>query len=118
MPDFEVQRRVRDGRHELVLSGELDLAVAAGLQATVLGMCDEGVTGILLDLTQLTFMDSTGLQAVLHAQELCAEHGCDFLVRPGSGQVQRLLELTGTSAVLPLTDAPATSHAEENRPPA
>jgi anti-anti-sigma factor len=105
-PDFEVQESVRDGRHTLALNGELDLAVAAALETTILGLCGEGVTGIELDLSQLTFMDSTGLQAVLHAQELCAEHGCDFLVTPGGGQVQRLLELTGTTAVLPLADAP------------
>jgi anti-anti-sigma factor len=105
-PDFEVQASICDGRHTLALRGELDLAVAAGLEATILGLCGEGATGIELDLSQLTFMDSTGLQAVLRAQELCAEHGQDFLVTPGNGQVQRVLELTGTTNVLPLADAP------------
>jgi anti-sigma B factor antagonist len=105
-PGFEVQQSVRDGRHTLLLSGELDLAVAAGLEATVLGLFVESVSAVELDLSRLTFMDSTGLRAVLRAQELCAEHGCDFLVIPGSsGQVQRLLELTGTTDVLPLADA-------------
>lgn len=105
-PGFEVQASVRDGRHALVLSGELDLAVAAGLEATIRDLCGPGVNGIELDLSRLTFMDSSGLRAVLNAQELCAEHGYDFLVRPGSGQVQRLLELTGTTDVLPLADPP------------
>jgi anti-anti-sigma factor len=103
---FEVQQSVRDGRHTLQCSGELDLAVAAELETTVLGLCGEGVSGIELDLSQLTFMDSSGLRVVLSAQELCAEHGYDFLVRGGSGQVKRLLELTGTTDVLPLADAP------------
>jgi len=105
-PGFEVQASVRDGRHTLILSGELDLAVAAGLEATIRDLCGEGVSGIELDLSQLTFMDSSGLRALLNAQELCAKHGYDFLVTPGSGQVQRLLELTGTTDVLPLADAP------------
>ena len=103
---FEVTASVRDGRHTLLLSGELDLAVAAGLEATIRDLCGEGVSGIELDLSQLTFMDSSGLRAVLNAQELCAEHGYDFLVVPGSGQVRRLLELTGTTDVLRLADAP------------
>lgn len=107
-PGFEVQASVRDGRHTLLLSGELDLAVAAGLETTILGLCGEGVTGIELDLSQLTFMDSSGLRVVLGAQELCAEHGYDFLVIPGSEQVQRLLEITGTTDILPLADAPPT----------
>jgi anti-anti-sigma factor len=96
---------VRDGRHTLLLRGELDLATAAGLESTVLGLFVEGVSAVELDLSRLTFMDSTGLRAVLRAQELCAEHGCDFLVIPGSGQVLRLLELTGTIDALPLADA-------------
>jgi anti-anti-sigma factor len=104
-PGFEVQESVRDGRHTLLLSGELDLAVAAGLETVVLGLFVEGVSAVELDLSRLTFMDSTGLRAVLRAQELCAEHGCDFLVIPGSGQVLRLLELTGTIDALPLADA-------------
>jgi anti-anti-sigma factor len=114
-PTFEVQQSVRDGRHTLILSGELDLAVAAGLEATILGLCGEGVNAIELDLSQLTFMDSTGLRAVLRAQELCAEHGYDFLVIPGNGQVQRLLELTGTTDVLPLADAPPSPPTEDSR---
>lgn len=106
-PGFEVQTSVHDGRHALLLSGELDLAVAAELEATVRGLGGAGVSGIELDLTQLTFMDSSGLRAVLNVQELCAKHQYDFLVvAPGSGQVQRLLELTGTADVLPLADAP------------
>jgi anti-anti-sigma factor len=109
---------VRAGRHALVLSGELDLAVAAGLEATVLGLCREGVSGIELDLSQLTFMDSAGLRAVLRAQELCADQGHSFLVTPGRGQVLRLLELTGTADVLPLADAPSSPPAEADHPSA
>jgi anti-anti-sigma factor len=104
-PGFEIQQSVHDGRHTLLLSGELDLAVAAGLEATVLGLCGDGVSAVELDLSRLTFMDSTGLRTVLRAQKLCAEHEYDFLVTPGDGQVQRLLELTGTIDVLPLADA-------------
>ena len=115
-PGFEVHESVRDGRHALVLSGELDLAVAAGLETTLLGLCGEGVSGIELDLSRLTFMDSTGLRAVLRAQELCAERGYDFLVIPGSGQVRRLLELTGTTNVLPLDDARPSPPAGADQP--
>jgi len=114
-PGFELQASLRDGRHTLLLSGELDLAVVAELEATIRGLCGEGVSGIELDLSQLTFMDSSGLRVVLGAQALCAEHGYDFLVIPGGGQVQRLLELTGTTDILPLADA-APRHAEADHP--
>jgi anti-anti-sigma factor len=116
-PGFEVQASLSDGRHTLVLSGELDLAVAAGLEATIRGLCGEDGSSIALDLSQLTFMDSTGLRAVLRAQELCAEHGYDFLVTAGSGQVRRLLEVTGTIDVLHVADATPRTPAGADQPP-
>lgn len=67
-PQFGVQDVVCDGHHTLVLSGELDLAKAPGLEAVITRLCGDGVNGISLDLSGLTFMDSSGLQAVLHAQ--------------------------------------------------
>jgi len=47
-------------------------------------------------------MDSTGIHAVIRAKELCAGHGCEFLVILGQGQVLRLLELSGLLERLPL----------------
>ena len=95
-----------------VLKFDRACATVAGLETPVLDLCREGVSTVELDLSRLTFMDSTGLRAVLRAQELCAEHGCDFLVIPGSGQVLRLLELTGTIESLPLADAHPNRPAE------
>jgi anti-anti-sigma factor len=37
---------------------------------------------VVLDLSRLTFMDSTGIHAVLLTKQLCAEHGCGFFVVP------------------------------------
>jgi len=49
----------------------------------------------VLDLQQLTFLDSTGLRIILAARELCWRRGQEFAVTPGSPQVQRLLSVTG-----------------------
>lgn len=91
-----------DGHHTLVLSGELDLATAPGLEAIITRLCGDGVNGISLDLSGLTFMDSSGLQAVFNAQQLCREHGYDFLVASGNGQVLRLFEIAGVIGALPI----------------
>jgi anti-sigma B factor antagonist len=103
-PYFVVQDSVCDGHHTLALSGELDLAEAAGLESMITRLCGDGLKGISLDLSRLTFMDSSGLQAVLHAQQLCREHGYDFLVAPGDGQVLRLFEIAGVIDALPIVD--------------
>lgn len=101
---FEVQDSVRDGHHTLALSGELDLAEAGSLESMITRLCVEGLKGISLDLSRLTFMDSSGLQAVFHAQQLCREHGYDFFVAPGDGQALRLFEVAGVIDALPIVN--------------
>jgi anti-anti-sigma factor len=60
----------------------------------------------MLDLSKLTFLDSSGIRALLLAKALCAEHDCEFLVAPGQAQVQGTLAVGGLLDYLPFrTDA-------------
>jgi anti-sigma B factor antagonist len=98
---IEVQDATGDGRHTLVLSGELDIASSAELKARLLQLCANQTTAITLDLSRLTFMDSTGLFMVLFAKELADTHGYDFSLVPGSPTIQHVFELTGLLDALP-----------------
>jgi anti-sigma B factor antagonist len=97
----EAQDATGDGSHTLVLSGELDIASSAELKARLLQLCANQTTAITLDLSGLTFMDSTGLFMVLFAKELADTHGYDFLLIPGSPTIQHVFELTGLLDALP-----------------
>jgi anti-anti-sigma factor len=99
--NFEVQDIVSDGRHRLVLTGELDLAPAAELESLLLRLCGDGTKEIALDLSKLRFMGSVGLRLVLLAKELCERHGYDFLLVPGPANIQRMFEMTGLLDLLP-----------------
>jgi len=96
-----IQHVVRVREHKLVLTGELDLASCAALNAAVAEVWTEATTAMVLDLRRLTFIDSSGIHAVLLAKHLCAEHECDFLLVPGQAQVQRVFEITGLLDHLP-----------------
>jgi anti-sigma B factor antagonist len=98
---FLLKHAVRDGRHTLALCGELDIVSAGELKDVLLEVSRDGTSGVTLDLSGLTFMDSTGLYMVLFAQELTQRHGCDFSVIPGTPQIQRVFALTGLLDVLP-----------------
>jgi anti-anti-sigma factor len=100
-PSFEVQDVVSDGRHRLVLTGELDLAPAGELEATLLRLCSEGTKEIALDLSKLRFMGSIGLRLILLARELCEQHGYEFQLVAGPANIQRVFEMTGLLHVLP-----------------
>lgn len=93
---LDVQDSVCRGRHTIVLRGELDMSNAEALETIVQRLCIDGIVGIVLDVSHLDFMDSSGLRAVLSSQAICKQHGYEFSVTPGCGAARRLLELTGT----------------------
>jgi len=90
-----------DGNRTLVLSGELDVASSWLLDCPLLKISADGTRSFTLDLSGLTFIDSTGIRAVLAARGLCAARGCEFKVVPGPTQVQRVFEVTGLIDHLP-----------------
>jgi anti-sigma B factor antagonist len=76
------------------LSGELDLATAPELWAAIDPALAAGRHHLVLDLTDLTFVDSTGLGVFVRAgKELRASGGELTLRRPGE-RVAKLLEIT------------------------
>lgn len=80
----------------VALSGELDLASAPDLERELQLGEESSPSGIVIDLSGLGFMDSTGLQALLRARERAGEAGYRLSLRRGPHQVQRVFELTKT----------------------
>jgi anti-sigma B factor antagonist len=101
-----------DGRRTLVLSGELDLASSWRLDCPLLQIGADGARSFTLDLSGLTFIDSSGVRAVLAARGLCAARGCEFEVVPGPAHVQRVFEMSGHIDHLPFRSQGATEVAE------
>jgi anti-sigma B factor antagonist len=75
--------------------GELDLATAPEL-GDVLAEAPDRTSLVILDLSELTFMDSSGLQVILTADARLDEADCRLVLVPGDRQVQRIFEITGT----------------------
>src|SRR3979411_1542610 len=107
---FEARDAVRQERRTVILRGELDIASAGRLEAVLLEVCADGTTAITLDLSGLTFMDSTGLRAVLLAKDLTDNRGCELSIIPGPGSVQRVFELAAPLDILPWTDERYTTN--------
>jgi anti-sigma B factor antagonist len=98
---LEVRDEISCGQHRLVLAGELDLASVPEFGEVVERICADSTRAITVDLSQLSFMDSSGLHAMLTLREHCRERGYELQIIPGQPQVQRLFELTGLIDVLP-----------------
>ena len=88
------------------LAGEFDLGCKEQFQAELESALASHVGTFLLDLRDLTFIDSTGLEMLLQIDALARSDGFDFAVLCGDGQVRRVFEQTGLDGVLPLIDPP------------
>lgn len=77
------------------LAGELDLDSVPEVNRLVDALTEELHSRLLIDLAEVTFMDSTGLASILRAQRSAEANGHQFTLRRGSDQVQRLFGLTG-----------------------
>jgi anti-sigma B factor antagonist len=90
-PPFEVTVQRDDGVATITVGGELDLATVPQLYAAVAEHHDAGL--LVLDLTAVTFIDSTGVRVLIQADRSCARSGSRLAVLAGDGPVRRLLEL-------------------------
>jgi anti-anti-sigma factor len=81
--------------------GELDLSSVDRLDGTLRELREAGFDQLELDLSALTFMDSTGLRLVLGWDGEARRDGMSLVLRPGPPAVQRVFELTGVADRLP-----------------
>jgi anti-sigma B factor antagonist len=87
----------RDGA--LVVAGEIDTATAPAFEAAMADhLLDHG--GLVVDLAAVSFMDSTGLSALVEAQRRA--EGERIVLRGASPMIRRLLEITGLHDVFEL----------------
>jgi anti-sigma B factor antagonist len=91
----------------LALSGELDIASAPALERALDEFGASIPRRVVIDLTDVTFMDSTGLRALLLARQRTEDVDHELVLRPGPRQVQRVFELSGTLERFSFQDRPA-----------
>lgn len=99
--EFQIEQSMdASGAVRLQLLGELDLAVAPALTARLAAL-KEARAAVRLDLSQLQFMDSTGLGTVLTAVLDARRDGWTLEVDPALARpVRRIIEVSGVSAYL------------------
>jgi anti-anti-sigma factor len=89
----------------LVLAGELDLSTVVQAEELLLRVEHETNGPLTVDLSDLTFIDSTGLRLILSAHARATERGRPFAIVRGPDAVHRVFHLTRLEERLPFTDA-------------
>jgi anti-sigma B factor antagonist len=92
------------------LSGEIDFTSSGPVQSTLLSMILPGGGTVVADLSQVTFLDSSGLGVLVQAHRTALERD-NRLVVVASPPVRKLLKLTGLDTVLETYDQLSTAEA-------
>ena len=103
---LEIDVSETGGVRRLRLRGELDLAGIDRFERLVTGA---GPATFVVDLRALTFIDSSGLRALIMADERVRADGGRIIVVRGPDRVNDVLEVTGVARRLELVDEPPTS---------
>jgi len=95
-PSFEIRETVdADGASRVALVGELDIAVADGVEERLRSLRDAGRRA-RLDLSQLDFIDSSGVRAIVLGLKHARQGGHELEVdRRISPTVKRMIEIMG-----------------------
>lgn len=94
MTTLTFETTVTDQRAVVALEGELDLTGSSGLEAELERIEGPDLEELVLDLSGLRFMDSTGLRIVVMADQRARERGRRMILVRGNPDVQRVFELT------------------------
>jgi anti-anti-sigma factor len=94
MLPFTVEREQSDGVVRVIVRGELDMETGPRAEDELRQAEAGAPPTLVLDLREVTFFDSTGLQLVLDADVRAREEGRRFVVALGAdGEPRRILEL-------------------------
>jgi anti-anti-sigma factor len=109
MRPFQIGRYdLGDGVVQLEPVGEVDLNVSEALRTAELqAIGSPGVTGVIVDLQRVTFMDSVGIWALVDGMKAAAEQGIAYTVINPPHMVKRVLTITGLLGPLSHQDGEA-----------
>lgn len=104
--------------HTLILTGSLDRGSVHELEAELERLCEEGVSGITLDLRGLTYIEAIGISVIAFRCGLYQRRGYEFSLIRGPRVIQRAFEQAGLGELLPFCEGDeAPERPSEHEPP-
>jgi anti-sigma B factor antagonist len=109
--DLVLESRTESGWGVLAVKGEVDLYTSPQLKDKVGEMIEQGHSRLVIDLTDVGFMDSSGLGVLVTALKRARERDGSLALVCPEGSVHKVLTITGLDRVFPIhqTVAEATA---------
>jgi anti-sigma B factor antagonist len=100
--DLTVSTREESGRTVVAAAGEVDVYTAPTLDAELTRAVDSGATAVVVDLSGVDFLDSTGLSVLVKALERLRERDGSLAVVVAAERVAKVFRITGLDEMLSL----------------
>ncbi|HET9259975.1 MAG TPA: STAS domain-containing protein [Acidimicrobiia bacterium] len=98
-------QRLSNGWVSIEVEGEVDLATVDELQQAIDAVFADSAEGLVVDLTGSSFMDSTGLKALVMSNRKFDEAGRSFAIAVSAGPISRLVDLSGVNTTIRTVDS-------------
>jgi anti-anti-sigma factor len=92
---FSATKAERDGESLVTLSGELDMATAPDLATVLASLMGQGPDQVILDLSALSFIDSSGIAVLVASQHKMIEHGRHLTLHGARPHAMKVFEIAG-----------------------
>jgi len=92
-------------RYVITVSGEVDLATSPDLDDAIIAALDSGAGSLVVDLTDVSFMDSSGLGVIVRGLKRCREADKDLDLVITNERVLKVFGITGLDQVIPIHDS-------------
>lgn len=109
--EFRIEEQ-EGGAHPVVaVGGEIDVATAPQLRECLHRVIAQGDPVIVLDLLEVSFLDSTALGVLVGALKRCRELGGELHVVVADPRIMKIFEITGLTKVFPISESLAAAGA-------
>ena len=102
---MQIEQTSNPDRHVITVSGEVDLASSPQLDVAIISVLDSGANAVAIDLSEVTFMDSSGLGVIVRGLKRCREADIDLDLVITNERVLKVFGITGLDQVIPIHDS-------------
>jgi anti-sigma B factor antagonist len=99
---MQIETTSSSDRQVLMVSGEVDLATSPDLDVAIIAALESGTESLVIDLTKVTFMDSSGLGVIVRGLKRCREADKDLDLVISNERVLKVFGITGLDQVIPI----------------
>ena len=102
--EITIATRNESGRAVVDVSGEVDVHTAPELDAALSDVVENGTYDVVVDLSKVDFLDSTGLGVLVKTLKRVREHSGSLAVVAASDRIAKVFRITGLDAAITIHD--------------